>query len=294
MVAGIVFLLAFLLMSGASPFVIVDAGHVGVVKWFGAVQKTTFDPGPHFKVPFAQTVEHIDTRLGGMDAEANAASRDLQNVVAKVSVQFSLLSTDVVEMVNNLGDREKLAEAIIAKAVQESVKAVTARYNAEELITKRVEVKIGIQQAIVTYIDDTLQEKRLGGLVTVANMSITDFDFSDEFNKAIEAKVKAEQDALRAENEKKQLITQSEAQAAKVKLTADAEAYKVEREAAARASAITKEGEALRANPEIVRLRIAERWDGVLPRINSGVVPFLNLDNETLGKEPKQTAQQVQ
>jgi regulator of protease activity HflC (stomatin/prohibitin superfamily) len=280
-----------LIMAGASPIVIVDAGHEGVVRWFGEVQPKTFGPGLHFKVPIAHTVAPIDTRLGGRDANATSASRDLQNVATKVSVQYSISGLKVAHMVNNLGDREKLAAEVIDKAIQESVKAVTASYNAEELITKRVEVKIGIQEAIDKYIDDTLSEKKLNGLVTIANMSITDFDFSGEFNASIEAKVKAEQDALRAENEKRKRITEAEADAAERRLSseakayarkqeADGEAYKTEVESRARAAAIKREGDALRQSPEIVRLRLAEKWDGNLPRFTGGVIPFLNVDPE--------------
>lgn len=78
---------------------------------------------------------------------------------------------------------------------------------------------------------------------------------------------------------------EAEARAAEVKLDSEAQAYKVTQEAAARAAAIAKEGQALRANPSIVQLRLAEKWDGVLPRINSGVVPFLNLDQKGLTQE---------
>lgn len=278
---------------GGSPVVIVDAGYVGVLKTFGAVRGDTFAPGFHLKIPIIQTVEPIDCRLGNEDADAHAASKDLQVVTTKVSVQFSLDCFLAATMVNNLGDREAL-KIIIRRGIQESVKATTAEYTAEQLIGKRVEVKSGIQLAVANYITATLSKKSLGALVSVANMSVTDFDFSPEFNLSIEAKVKAEQDALRAENEKKKKITEAEAAAAERRLSAEADAYSVrqkadaaahqiEVESTARAAAIDREGTALAKTPSIVQLRTAERWNGVLPLYaGSGVLPFLNVQPSTL------------
>lgn len=284
---GIGFVL--LILAGLS-IVTIDAGHVGVIKRFGAVEDRLFMPGLHFIMPLVESVDEIDTRLDGIDATAASASRDLQTVTTKVSIQYALLPILVPAMVNDLGSRQKLAETVIAKAIQESVKASTARYNAEELITKRVEVKAAIQQSVIGYINDTLKDKELTNLAEIANMSITDFQFSDDFNDAIEAKVKTEQDALRIEIEKRQRITRAEAAKREVELNADAAAYKTTAEAKARADAINQEGEALRANPSVIQLRIAEKWDGVLPRINGGVLPLLNLNSNDLSSAQEKAA----
>ena len=97
-----------------------------------------------------------------------------------------------------------------------------------------------------------------------------DFKFSDEFNKAIEMKVKTEQQALQAENEKKRRITQAEAQKMEMQLNADAEAYKIAKNAKARADAIKMEADALRNQPQLIQLRLAEKWDGALPKFTGG------------------------
>jgi regulator of protease activity HflC (stomatin/prohibitin superfamily) len=162
----------------------------------------------------------------------------------------------------------------------ESVKAITALYTAEQLITKRDEVKSKIQDQINSFLDETLSEKELNGLLIIANVAITDFDFSAEFNRAIEEKVRAEQDALKAKNEKLRRVTQAEAAAAERTLAADAAAYEIEVESRARADAIKREAEALAGNPQLIQLRIAEKWNGQLPRFSGGdSIPLISIDN---------------
>lgn len=283
---GYLIFAALICVLGYGGYVTVDAGHTGVIKRFGAVQKQTFAPGFHIKIPFVESVDEIDTRIGSYDAKAAAASRDLQTVQTQISIQYALSASLVATMINDLGSRQKLADTIIAKAIQESVKANTAQFNAAELITKRGEVKTAIRHSITIYVVEALKDRGLSNLVQIANIGITDFEFSTEFNQAIERKVKAEQDALRAENEKRQKIVEAEAIAQVVKLQADAAAYKTEAEAKARAQAITQEGKALAANPSVIKLRIAEKWDGVLPRVNGGgVLPLLNMNSsEVMGR----------
>ena len=139
-------------------------------------------------------------------------------------------------------------------------------------------MKSQIQLAIQAFIDTTLEQKQVVGAVTVANVAITDFDFSSEFNRAIEEKVRAEQEALKAINEKLRRVTQAEAAAAERTLAADAEAYQIQVASQARADAIRREAEALKDNPALIQLRIAEKWDGRLPQVSGGdVIPLLNL-----------------
>ena len=274
---GIAVVGAVLIAAAVSSYTSISAGHVGVVKRFDAVTGVRFEPGLHWKLPFVEKVEVIDVRIASVNAGVNAGSGDQQEVRARVSVQYFLNPVVTPTMVEGLGDRKVLESVILANAIQESVKAVIAKYTAGQLLTQRPEVKIGINQTVESYIKIALTEKKLDGLVRIANISINDIDFSDEFNRAIEAKVKAQQQAQQALAAKMKRITNAEAQAAEVKLAAEARAYKVTKEAEARAGAIEAEGAALRANPGIVQLRIAESWNGHLPKINSGVLPMLDL-----------------
>jgi regulator of protease activity HflC (stomatin/prohibitin superfamily) len=276
-VVGVIALLGVYLLS--SSFVIVNSGHVGVVRTLGAVQMDHLEEGLHFKKPFLDDVEEMDIRLRKAENHASAASKDLQVVSTKVAVQYSLNGPVAPLTYQKIGSREVVESTLVNPAIMESVKAVTAQYTAEELITKRAEVKNRIQQAISQFIDDTLAQKEVVGALSLANVAITDFDFSAEFNRAIEDKVRAEQEALQAKNEKLRRVTQAEAAAAERTLAADAEAYQIEVASKARADAIAREAKALEGNPELIQLRIAEKWDGRLPQVSGGsAVPLLNLD----------------
>ncbi len=259
--------------------VVIESGHVGVVRTFGAVKPEALPEGLHFKKPFIDQVEQMDIRLAASHAKATAASRDLQTVSTEVTTQYSLsgdLAPLTYQRIGNLG---KVSASLVEPGIQECVKAVTAKFTAEELVTKREVVKAQIQQALVSFLNHTLKEKGVEGAIVIANVAITDFNFSDEFNRAIESKVKAEQQALQAKNEKLMRVTQAEASAAERKLGADAEAYSTEVQSKARADAIRREAEALKESPELIKLRTVEKWDGILPRISGGgVTPFINID----------------
>jgi len=271
-------IIAFLIFSALSAWVIVDSGHVGVIRTLGAVQPVSLQEGFHWKKPWLDDIVQLDIRLSRATAQAAAASRDLQTVQTQVTLQFSLNGDLAPRTFQRLGKRDAVANTIIGPAIQESVKSITAKYTAEELVTQRAEVKFKIQEAIQKFVEDTLKQKELNGAINIANVAITDFDFSPEFNKAIELKVRAEQEALQAKNEKDRRVTQAEAAAAERKLGADAEAYQIEAASKARADAIRREAEALKDNPELIQLRIAEKWDGVLPRFSGGgAVPLLNI-----------------
>jgi regulator of protease activity HflC (stomatin/prohibitin superfamily) len=270
----------FALGLATSSFVIVNSGHVGVIRTLGAVQPVALAEGFHLKKPFMDIIEEIDVRLRKTESRATAASKDLQVVSTNVAVQYSLNGSVAPLTFQKIGRANVVETTLISPAIMESVKAITAQYTAEELVTRRAEVKNGIQQAIETFINTTLLQKEAVGAVSLANVAITDFDFSAEFNRAIEDKVRAEQEALQAVNEKLRRVTQAEAAAAERTLAADAEAYQIEVASKARADAIRREAEALKDNPTLIQLRIAEKWDGKLPQFSGGnVIPLLNLDS---------------
>jgi regulator of protease activity HflC (stomatin/prohibitin superfamily) len=276
--------------------VIVQSGNVGVITTLGAVQPNALPEGFHFKKPFIDSVQQIDIRLTASHAQATAASKDLQSVTTQVTMQYSLNGALAPQIYQRIGLLSKVSASLVEPAIQECVKGVTAKFTAEELVTKRELVKQQIQDALSHFINNTLREKGLENAVNIANLAITDFNFSPEFNRAIEAKVKAEQMALQAKNEKIMRVTQAEASAEERKLAASAEAFSTEVQSKARADAIQREALALKQSPEIIQLRSIEKWDGVLPRISGGgVVPFLNVGdmqgNSSSGSTPGATPQ---
>ena len=263
-------LFALLFLIAQSVFVIVDAGHVGVVKRLGAVQSTPLNEGFHFKLPVIDEVIQLDIRLRKVFNESISASKDLQTVRTEVTVQYSLNGSVSPVSIQKIGIRQVIESTLIEPAIQESVKSVTALYTAEQLITNREEVKLNIQEEVEQFINTTLSRKDAPNTLSIANVAITDFAFSSEFNRAIELKVKAEQEALQAKNEKTRRVTQAEAAAAEKKLAAEAEAYQISVESKARASAIKREANALKGNPALIQLRMAEKWNGELPKFSSG------------------------
>lgn len=281
-IAAVSFVL--LLVVGNMCVATVDAGRVGVLKTFGQVQDKELGEGLHFKAPW-QNVVTMETRLRAHHSKANSASSDLQIVSAEVTIQYSLTSAMAGRIYQKMGSLEQIEVNVLSPAIQESLKSVTARYTAEQLITSRQAVKTEVEKQIDQFISTTLKDKKVEGAVIIANIAITEFNFSGEFNKAIEAKVMAEQEALKAKNEKTRRITEAEAKFQEEKLKADANAYSIEKESIARADAIRREADALRSNPNLIQLRGVDKWNGQLPTYSGGQmpVPFLQVP----GVEPK-------
>ncbi len=278
-------IIILVIVLATSAFVIVESGHVGVIVTLGAVQPVPLSEGFHIKKPFMDKIEQTDIRLTKAVSKSVAASKDLQTVQTQVSVQYSISGPVAPQTYQRIGTRDVVAATVIGPAIQESVKAVTAQFTAEQLVTRRAEVKQQIQTAIESFIRVTLEDKDVPTALTIANVAITDFEFSDEFNKAIELKVRAEQEALQAVNEKTRRVTQAEAGYQERKLAADGEAYEIEAASKAKADAIAREAKALKNNPELIQLRLAEKWDGTLPRFTGGEsIPLINIDSVMKGK----------
>lgn len=276
-----IILIVLAICTAYGSYFTVDAGHAAVIKRFGAIQETVYLPGLHWKIPFIETDIHVDTTIQDVKATAGAASNDTQTVTAVVNVPYYINPSLLPQLINGLGTglgvRENL-KTIIAPAIQESVKSATAQYSATDLIQKRDEVKAKVITALDNYINITLATKGARGGAPVANVAVSDFDFSDKFNAAIEEKVKMDEDAKRAEIEKKKLITEAEAKTAQAKLAADAEAYQLEKVSTQRAAAIDREGKAMRENAGVAQLRAIEKWNGVLPVYNNGPLPIAIMD----------------
>ena len=185
----------------------VPAGFRGVVLNFGAVTARVINEGPYIVTPISESVEMMDVQTRAYEAEAGAASRDLQDVHTKVTLNYSLNPTKVNVTYQTL--RRDYLERIIKPAVQESVKAITARFDAEKLITQRAEVKSAIE--------DALRDRLAMHGILSETISMTDFQFSKSFIDAIEAKQVAVQDALKAENKLRQI----EVEARQAKQTAE-------------------------------------------------------------------------
>lgn len=240
----------------------VPPGHRGVVMYFGAVQEGPLGEGLHPVIPIMTTVYNLNVRVQKMEDDATASSKDLQNVTSKIALNYRLESETADRIFQNVGPEYR--RTVIAPAIQESLKAATAKFTAEELITKRAAVKDAVQ-------DDIRGRLEPYG-IQVTDLSIVDFQFSPEFNTAIESKQVAEQAALRAENDLKRIKTEAfqVREAAQGKADAQVTLAKAEAEAQ-RLLRQTLTG-------EIIELRAIEKWDGTLPQFTGGAgVPFINV-----------------
>ncbi|MSP78890.1 MAG: prohibitin family protein [Dehalococcoidia bacterium] len=225
--------LIFLLLSALGfTFGQVTSGEVGVVTSFGRVTGDIKTPGAYLLMPFVNTVELMDVQTHAYEAEASAASQDLQIVQTKVTVNYQVSPAQAAQVFTNL--RRDYGPRVIVPSVQETVKAVTAKFNAEQLVTER--------QTVKDQIEATLKQKLQPYGIVSENVSITDFQFSKDFSAAIESKVAAAQSALQAENKLRQVHV--EAQQAKAHAEGQRDAAIAMAEGSKRAAILNAEGQA--------------------------------------------------
>ncbi len=240
------------LMSLWSSVVTIGPGNRGVLMTLGAVHQGVLTPGLHFKLPFVQSVKQMNVRIQKSQTTETAASRDLQNVSTEVAVNWAINPVDAEWVYQRLGDESELANKVIAPVVSNAVKAVAARYNAEDLIESRDKVAAQIQQQIVTVLN---QYK-----VQVQGVNITNFQFSHAYTEAIEQKQVAQQRALQATYDLQRTKIQAEQEIAQAQ--GQAQAQKLLQQT---------------ISPEIIQLKAVEKWNGVLPQVvgGSGTLPMV-------------------
>ena len=255
---GLAGLFIFVVIMIINPIVTIEAGHRGVVLNFGAVQEQILDEGIHFRIPIMQKIIEMDVRILKSRIKADAATRDLQDTTFEIVLNHHIDYKKVNWVYQKIGmDYEN---KVITPSVEEGTKAVSAKYTAEELITQRDKVSDEIKAL--------LRQKLTGYNIIVDNFSIVNFKFSAQFTQAIEEKQTAEQRALKAQRdldrikiEAKQKIERARAEALELRL---------------KRSEVTAQLIKLR---EIdAKLEAIKKWDGTLPRVTSGAVPFINVD----------------
>jgi len=254
---------------GFSCVEVVSPGYRGVVTRLGTVSMTPMSEGLNMKSPL-DSVEEWCVQVQKIEATCNAGSADLQTVHTQISINYRLNADLTPAIRKDFG--ASYEDNIIKPALQESVKAVIARYQAAQLLEKRAAVRHEMELEL---------SKKLGALLEngflISALNIENFSFEASFNAAIEAKQVAEQEAQRTRNEvereKAEADKQIEAARGRAEsraLEAKAQAGAILVEAEARAKAIQLESAALRDNPDILRLRAIERWDGGMPRVVGG------------------------
>ena len=254
-------LLLFIILGMFKPFAIIKAGDRGVIMRFGKVQDTILDEGLHPIIPVVNTVQPLSVRVQKNDIDAEASSKDLQDIKTQVALNWHIDPTKVNKVFQRVGDEEQIVFRIITPAVSEIVKAATAQKNAEEIITKRKDIK---QQ-----IDEELKERLDDYGILVDDVSLVNVSFSPEFARAIEAKQIAEQQAKQADFE-----------ALKAEKTAQAEINR------AKGQAEAQRLQKLTLTPALLQKEAINKWDGKFPTVmgGDGALPFINIDPQQVAK----------
>ncbi|MDQ8035846.1 MAG: prohibitin family protein [Pedobacter sp.] len=256
LVGGFVVLVVFWILN---PFVVIGAGERGVVMNFGAVQKDILGEGLHMRVPIMQKVVIMDVRVQKGEGQGDAASKDLQQVTTNVALNYHLDPARVAETYQTVGTLAAVGDRIILPAVQESVKAATALYTAEELVSRRQEVRDKIR--------NHLRDRLVKNGVIVDEFSIVNFSFSREFNVAIESKTTAEQLKLKAERDLERIRIEAEQKVAAAK--AEAESLRLQKE-------IVTEN-LIKLRQIEMQQKAIDKWDGRLPQVTGGATPFIDI-----------------
>lgn len=239
---GKVLLVLFLVAMLASFFAIVNAGERGVLLKFGAVQPIVLEEGIHPIIPIVQTVKRLSVRVQSQEITAEASSKDLQDVYTDVALNWHIVPEETYLIFQQIGEQDAIIQHIINPAVEEVLKAVMARYTAEEIITKRGQVKTGVDQALI--------ERLRPYHIAVDDISLVHVHFSNRFSDAVEAKQVAEQEAKRAEFVALKAVKEAEA---RVNLArGEATAQQLLRDS---------------LTPELLQRQAIEKWNGNLPLI---------------------------
>jgi len=266
LVLGAIIVLIIIGVVASSSVKIVDAGNRGILTHWNAVDLTSapLDEGIHFVIPFQDDIVQMEVRTLKYDTSTRSASQDLQTVQTTVTVNYHPDTEKVHYLYKEIG--LSYENRVIQPAIDETVKQVSANYNAEELITKRPLVKADIENAIRDRLNQFYIETEV--------ISITDFEFSPLFAKAIESKVEAEQKAQKAEND----LIRIEVEARQLEAQAVGTAAANIAEAQGEAEAISIINNALSNNPYYLEWLKTQAWDGRLPLVvGEGGTPFISI-----------------
>ena len=239
-----------------SSFTIISAGHTGVQVTFGEVNMNPLSEGVHFVNPLS-SIKDVDVRLQKAELKgASAGTKDLQQVHTDIVVQYRLNASKVPHIYKEFG--LNVDDKVLGPGINEAFKSVTGHYTSEELITKRDEVSMAITEH--------LRSKMAPFNIDVSGVSLVNFGFSAEYQKAIESKVIATQNKLKAEQDLERIKVEAASRVAQAK--GEAEAISIQ------AQAIQSNG-----GQNYVQLQWIQKWDGNLPNtvVNGNAGMMLNV-----------------
>jgi prohibitin 2 len=230
-------------------FFIIQPGTRWILVRLGSVLDATYQEWLHFKIPYIDHITVMSIQTQKIQWDGNAASKDLQSVQWDVALNYRLDPTKLISIFQNIGDKDAIEIKIIWPMIQEWVKATTAKYTAEELITKR--------QLVSSDMTDAMKKKLETYGIIVQDVNIVNFRFSEDFDKSIENKVQAEQEALTEKNKLESIKFQAQQTIESAK--AQAESIRIQSEAIQN-----------QWGTEYVNLKWIEKRDGKLPTTQLG------------------------
>lgn len=247
-------ILAFILVFGS--FAVVGPGERGIRVTMGKTGDEVLGEGPHLKLPLVGSIKTMSIRVKKSTDKTEAATKDMQKVTADIAINWTINPDSVGKMLREVGTEESIEINVIGPAVAEVLKAATSKMTAEEVLTKRMELKHAIDEALIT---------RLGnyGLI-VKDISLVDLDFTKEFNHAVEQKQIAEQEAKQAEYVA--LKATQDAVAAVNTAKGEADSLLLNATAQAKAQNLLK----MSLTKDVLALEYLKKWNGVLPQVMSG------------------------
>lgn len=242
------------LLTAFCSFNTVSAGHKGVKVTLGSVSPDVLPEGLYFKKPIIDSIVEMDARNQTMQVETLAYTKDIQQAKFEATVNYRLDGTKAATIFQNVG--EGWSDALVPQVVQDTLKATIGKWDAVVLIENRDKAT----NAVLTQLTENLAPKG----VIVTNFSITNIDFNEEFEKAVEDKVTAIQRAAGEENKTKQISEQAKQRVISAK--AEAESMEIR-------------SQALSQNKGLVEYEAVQKWDGKLPTYMLGnSTPFINLN----------------
>lgn len=216
-----------------SCFTTVKSGEVGLRMRFGKITDTSMSEGVNLKIPIVEKIAKINIKVQKSELNSEASTKDLQIVNTTVAVNYRISAESASTLYREVGDTYE--ETVLQPAIKESIKSAIAQYNAEEITVNRTAVSLSCLKAI--------QEKVQKYGIIIEDFNLTDFNFTEEYTKAIEAKQVAEQNLEKSKLEAEKKIV-------------DAEATKKANDLLQKS--LTK---------ELIMKEFIDKWDGVMPKV---------------------------
>lgn len=249
-----ILLMLALLMTGCS---VVSPGSKGVRITAGQIQPGTVSSGYYLMIPFLRHTKSLSVRIQKSTIETGASSKDMQQVKAHLAINWHIDSTKVDDFYTRVGFEDDGVMNVLLPAANEVMKSATAKKTAEEILTKRAELKHEIDTGLRAWVANYS--------LVIDDVSLVDLDFTREFNLAVERKQIAEQEAQQANYVALKAIKEAEARVNRAK--GEAEAQRLLQSS---------------TTPTILQQKAIDKWDGKFPQVmGNGAMPFINFRMDT-------------